>query len=406
MSEEYDGYEAVTNEEGRKLCKQKNDQKGGLGARTSWFWGKVNSLTRSARDYSHMGGLLEDMEGQSMETKMALVLKAREMQKFDVCGTGVLESAEDSLREQIETELEKAIDALDNKNMAGTLLRMIHMLRYAERMGWTDLEGYEAAIEKCDELGIDTDDSLDIYKVELDDPAVRATFQRMFDSCVHNGFEQKLGVPLGRLVVQSVTHVLHEQTKAEYMVQRAKLVAELDEDEDYEPVRVPSQQTSLAHICGKMDENGNPREPVEAKYNEFYLFHGTSPKVADLITDTDFLIKSAPDNGWTFGRGVYAAEYVSHAQFFAGMGEQFHNTECTILVCRAFAGRCQRAQNWAATATPCDEVHELEQNIHDGTYMSTTGSEWPQMNFEVHDFIIPDDDQILPEFIVHCTIQH
>lgn len=80
----------------------------------------------------------------------------------------------------------------------------------------------------------------------------------------------------------------------------------------------------------------------------------------------------------------------------------YDGNEVAILVCRAFAGRCQQAPNQPNTGSPVDNVADLTQNIEDETYMSTRGSEWPATGFRVHDFILPDDDQIMPEFIVYC----
>lgn len=239
---------------------------------------------------------------------------------------------------------------------------------------------------------------MDLEKVPLTDPNVIRVFQQLFDSCRNE--KMAAMVPCPPLVVEEVFMVSHEQTRAEYLLRRSALVRDCDEGDEYERIRVPSQQVSLKDVLGLTEE------PVDANYNEFYLFHGTSAHVAELITDTDFLIKTAADNGWTFGRGVYAAEWVTHAQMFAMMGDNFQSDVCTVLVCRAFAGRCQDAGHWPNTAEPCEDppVADLEASIADGTFMSTTGSEWPNLDYEVHDFILPDDDQILPEFIVHCRI--
>merc|ERR1712224_49510 len=109
-----------------------------------------------------------------------------------------------------------------------------------------------------------------------------------------------------------------------------------------EQIKVKSQELQWDHIMGQ------GLKPPEAKYNEFYAFHGTSPSVAQIITETDFKIKRSPDHGYTFGRGIYLAEYVTHAQFFAsslcgGFGD---GERCAIVVCRAFCGRVQDAGKW------------------------------------------------------------
>lgn len=237
---------------------------------------------------------------------------------------------------------------------------------------------------------------MDLDKVEISDPGQLAVFQRLFDASRYEPMGDQLGIPLPPLQVRRVWQVHHEQTRAEYLLSRQQLVDDLVEGPPYQRFQVPSQQVSLAGIHG--------HETVNADYNEFYLFHGTSFEAAEAITDGDFFINEEGKNGRTFGQGVYAAEFVNHAQLFAILGnEVMEGNRIMILVCRCFCGRIQDGGTWHATGTPSPGSAGLEARIESGDAMATVGSEWPQTGYRVRDFIIPDDDQILPEFMVECS---
>lgn len=214
-------------------------------------------------------------------------------------------------------------------------------------------------------------------------------FQALFDATRVTYFQR-----LPRLLVDKVVEVAHEQTRAEYLLLRAQLVGSMHTLPTRVPVR--SQAVDWATALG--------RETCEAAYNEFYLFHGTKPSVAEKITSTDFLIKPVVDHGCTFGQGVYLAESVTHAQFFASQvcsGLHTLKGACVILVCRALCGRIQDAGQWHATARTHPDAATFEANVAKGTFHSTMGAEWPS-NPELREFVLPDDDQVLPEFMVFC----
>lgn len=352
---------------------------------------------KKASKAAECSAILDDMDSYTPAEQAAAVIYARKQARknpFAVCLCDVHEEAEDQLRDTLDEELAIRTAALSPKNLWGTWLELYNIMRLVDDLGWEDeLPNYEAACQQAEALGLSYDDQMDLDKVEVTDPRAFDTMQQLFDSCRCEELNS-VGVPLPRLVVQEIWHVQHEQTKAEYLLKRQELMAECDAY-PIQQYSVPSQRVNMSSINGGF--------PLASQYNEFYLFHGTNDEVAEKITDSDFLIKTAADNGWTFGQGVYAAEFVNHAQMFAMMGNGFEGDEVTILVCRAFCGRIQDAGAWPNTGQPTLNVSDLEANISSGAYMSTTGSEWPQTNYRVHDFILPDDDQILPEFIVKCT---
>lgn len=190
--------------------------------------------------------------------------------------------------------------------------------------------------------------------------------------------------------------------RLEYFYRRRELVRDCDEGPSFDKISVPSQKLPWKDILGFDDE------PVNPKYNEFYLFHGTSERVADAITDKDFYISQGkPENGDTFGNGVYMAEYVSHAHFFAEMMQERDGGDtsiATILVCRAFCGRINDVGNTAETSERHERAGEFEAALKSRKYHSTMGREWPS-NYNVQEWVVADDDQVLPEFIVYCKTQ-
>lgn len=199
--------------------------------------------------------------------------------------------------------------------------------------------------------------------------------------------------------MDKVTYVHHERTRAEYLLKRDRLIEEIGENTP-KKFEVASQKPWLdfSEVFMDMDIQGLEHE-LRADLNEFYIFHGTSAEVVGLITDSDFLIKTSADHGWTFGPGVYSAEYLGHAQFFSQqVGKQVG--QAAILVCRAFAGRIYDIGEWPNTSQPDPRQEGAIEPIKVGTHDSTSGCEWPDVP-GMRESILPDDDQILPEFIIY-----
>lgn len=304
-----------------------------------------------------------------------------------------LMQAEPRLRELLATRLEEAVGALDPKNLWVTFLRMYRLVKQCSSLGY-DIPAYTKAREMMQMLMLSDDPVLNVFKLPRMDASVLQHFQALFDLCRAPDF-----CDLPRLLVERVIEVYHECTRAEYLLRRSQLVSECDNGGAVNQISVKSQQVSWDAFLG------SSHKPLEPKYNEFYAFHGTSPAIAEVITDTDFKVKRKnlpADHGYTFGRGVYLSEYATHAQFFAQYvcGGLAHD-RCAILVCRVFAGRIQDAGAWAHTSKTHDKAHEFEQGLKNGAYHSTMGAEWPE-NPELREFILADDDQVLPEFIVIC----
>jgi len=313
----------------------------------------------------------------------------------------LLKQAEASLKGLLEDRLEDAIAKLDPKNLWVTFLRMHRFMKYCRMVGYqNEIVAFAKAREKMKELELSDDPDLDVIKIpRVAEPSVIQHFQKLFDVCTIDFMQ------LSKLTVERVIEVQHECTRAEYLLRRSQLVSDCESGEAVKQISVKSQQVDWT-------QPGiwrGPRKPPEAKYNEFYAFHGTSPSIAEVITDTDFKINSQAVHGFTFGRGVYVSEYVTHAQFFSErVCGGLDGNRCAILVCRVFCGRIQDAGEWPNTAQRHEDAAKFEKNLESGRYHSTMGAEWPPsftcpQGYKLREFILDNDDQVLPEFIVICS---
>jgi hypothetical protein len=206
---------------------------------------------------------------------------------------------------------------------------------------------------------------------------------------------------MGLLTVDRVVQVKHEQTRAEYLLRRVRLLKDFRKNPG--PLLINSLEVESSKVRGWAPYVG--AEPGENEGNEVYLFHGTSRSLAEKITDTDFLIDVQAAHARTFGEGIYLAEYVNHAQFFSNLASESFEELCTpvINVCRAFCGRLQVVEEVHEHTT---ETHwradKLEENLFNEVFHSTMACEWPAAP-NLREFVFLDDDQVLPEFLVYCT---
>lgn len=83
-------------------------------------------------------------------------------------------------------------------------------------------------------------------------------------------------------------------------------------------------------------------ERLAAEANEWYVFHGASPAVAESICRGDFQLKGVyPQQGAMYGRGLYCAESITKTDESAIANDE---GECTVLLCRALGGRVRRVE--------------------------------------------------------------
>jgi len=137
-------------------------------------------------------------------------------------------------------------------------------------------------------------------------------------------------------------------------------------------------------------------EPIDPEINEFYLFHGTSPKAAAAITAGDFRIDLAGSNAGTlYGRGIYFAECSSKSDEYAQEDERQFNP---MLVCRVTLGRV------LYTDEEYPNTGALIQSCTRGGHHSVLGDR-EKTRGTFREMIIYDSEQVYPEFLVWYTRQ-
>jgi len=230
-------------------------------------------------------------------------------------------------QQQARRQLREAIDCEDPKRLKGALVA-------AKRLNATELPEFEEAVSKYKDLRklpVGWDVSLMVLKreggrmvakLELEDPNVRARFQRLLDLTHRKVYTRDRNgdtVP-DRLQLLTVSAVTNDESWAHYVARREAVRREIDSDiTDYQRYDVDT----LAKSSGdpELDSQGENAEsialalaedfasPLMAEVNEVFLFHGTSASAAEKIKTHDFRINLAGCNAGTlYGRGIYFAE--------------------------------------------------------------------------------------------------
>lgn len=145
---------------------------------------------------------------------------------------------------------------------------------------------------------------------------------------------------------------------------------------------VEDLKTSNANLLGP---------PLDADTNSVWLFHGTNDEAAGFITMGDFLVDKAGSNAGTlYGRGVYLAESCSKSDEYTRPNSE--GLHC-ILLCRAILG------NVLYTDEVAPDVDSLVRQCLHGTYHSVLGDR-EKSRGTFREFIVYDDDQVYPEFLI------
>eukprot|EP00747_Dinoflagellata_sp_TGD_P011165 gnl/TRDRNA2_/TRDRNA2_120511_c1_seq2.p1 gnl/TRDRNA2_/TRDRNA2_120511_c1~~gnl/TRDRNA2_/TRDRNA2_120511_c1_seq2.p1 ORF type:complete len:608 (+),score=115.97 gnl/TRDRNA2_/TRDRNA2_120511_c1_seq2:130-1824(+) len=133
--------------------------------------------------------------------------------------------------------------------------------------------------------------------------------------------------------------------------------------------------------------------PLEPRCNEYLFFHGTNPKVADLIAENHFDISFASAQG-LFGAGLYFAESCSKSDEYVGRNSSY---EYPILVVRVVLGR----PNYIDQRKPWEDPgrREMENSCKTGTYHSVLGDRI-KASGTYREFVVYDHFQAYPHFIL------
>eukprot|EP00440_Ansanella_granifera_P000672 gb/GFBE01000727.1/.p1 GENE.gb/GFBE01000727.1/~~gb/GFBE01000727.1/.p1 ORF type:complete len:681 (+),score=160.74 gb/GFBE01000727.1/:1-2043(+) len=391
----------------RQICQLQED----LRKRDETIHMLKNEMAAAPPRHEHEshGHSLKDVLQDLLETAMAKDEPAHELdmladtfsacQQHNVKIGDLHDRAVDRLRELLESEISSKLAELLNsepEDFWDVWLKLFRPMERCRHLKMTELDSFKAALEEVSKLKLSFDDTMDLDKIERTEPPILDHFQKLLDGTRCPGFFNLPG-----LKVNKVIQVVHERTRARYLLKRSQIVTDCQAGPEFTIHPVASQGLTWAPVFGSRVE------PLESCYNEFYLFHGATPEAAESITDTDFIINWAAPHGCTFGRGVYMAEFSTHAQMFAQNAWSGNPcNEAVILVCRAICGRVQDVGQWATPGSEegrpdWDDRFEWEANVASGKFHCTSGKEWEEFP-SLREFIFSSQDQVLPEFILHC----
>lgn len=133
--------------------------------------------------------------------------------------------------------------------------------------------------------------------------------------------------------------------------------------------------------------------PLDHRCNEFLMFHGASPVVADLIAMNHFDISFASKDGM-FGAGLYFAEASSKSDEYCQPNAQ---NEFPLILVRCTLGKV----NYVDQPKPYDDPgrRNLEHSCMSGSYDCVLGDRIKVSN-TYREFVIYDNFQAYPHFIL------
>lgn len=157
-------------------------------------------------------------------------------------------------------------------------------------------------------------------------------------------------------------------------------------------------------------------QPLDARLNEVYLWHGTDPGGAEGITETDFDLGRAGKVGSMFGRGVYLAESCMKSDEYVRSAPQIQPKQFPLLLCRAVLGsvkHCDIYDPWSLWHGDQNDLEDAcKQDPASGDpakYHSIIGDREQARGPGGHqvgtfrEFILYDPASVYPEWIVWYT---
>jgi hypothetical protein len=255
-----------------------------------WRFGKLASLPDMAvakswsatEAYDLLEGVLRSDGGHDALYDAVLVCREYATD-FEVPAMRRLGTAEERLRGQLNAELLLAtkLVADSSADLIRTWPRLRRALLRCKMLGMTDLAAFRNAQEQAACLQMNPHSYVDASLLQH--------FQQLFDS---------MRTSPKRLVVERVIELQPGRARVDYLLRRISWARQC---EGVSAVRVKSQRKNWSGSLGVS------HDPVNAECNEFYLFCSASTKnfadYADGQLDLD-----------TFGRGIYLAEYATHAE--------------------------------------------------------------------------------------------
>ncbi|CAD7965059.1 unnamed protein product [Amoebophrya sp. A120] len=227
-----------------------------------------------------------------------------------------------------------------------------------------------------------------------------------------------------RLLVQKITKIqnskhfsLYQERKRE-ILEDCKKLEKLNGQQNVHAVKkycVKSKEDNIKTFSAipswtQKCPNLFKQEPIEPQnVNEFYLFHGTTPEAAELITDTEFHLKKAGTNaGSLYGKGLYFAESSTKADEYTT--ETRDEELRPLILCRVVLGHvryCEKQKlekaEVEALVRQCTKSENTDQVLDPAApsslYHSVLGDREKCRN-TFREFVVYDQAQTYPEYIV------
>jgi len=131
---------------------------------------------------------------------------------------------------------------------------------------------------------------------------------------------------------------------------------------------------------------------LDARVNEHFLWHGTTPAGAIGISSSGFKISLAGTHGGTyFGNGCYFAESSSKSDEYAKQGDGLLAGIYALLLCRVTCGSLFRVTQ------PDDS--QIQQALRGGKYDAVLGDREASVG-TYREFVIYEEDLAYPEYVV------
>lgn len=285
----------------------------------------------------------------------------------------------------------KADEALESKyEEALTKLKRLKRLP----SGWevTELVGDDASTKM-------------FKKADLDDPALKQLFQKLFDDTkasivTRDRAARGAGAMPRGYRVQKIISVMNAESWQSYAERRDNIA----QDCRLYPGCAPLSDTAWGDWSGKIHTaphgnailEGAHLPSLSAGANEFLMFHGTNPEAADLIAMNHFDMAFACKSG-LFGAGLYFAENSSKSdEYVKGDAKGWY----PMILCRVTLGRIYYCANTDPTTDPGRD--KLEAACTGGSYHCVLGDRLKARG-TYREYVLYDHYQVYPQFIVWYT---
>lgn len=236
--------------------------------------------------------------------------------------------------------------------------------------GW-DLEGMLSSIEHGT--------GRMVLKKPVTDPEALGKMQALLESTFRKKYtrDRKGDKVPQKLKLEKLVSIQNTQIMEEYALRVKALPA-------------PGAMADLPSILTQQGTEHLPK--LNAAINEQWLWHGTNEKAAEAITTDDFRLNLAGSNAGTlYGPGIYCADCCSKSDEYCTPNAE--GLRC-LLLCRVALGRVHYTEEmWPDTK-------QLTSKCLSGEYDSVLGDR-EKCRGTYKEFIVFDDDQIYPEFLLY-----